>query len=294
MSTLYKDLASRCKKLDLRTSNYRFDLEQDIAWDRVREGGRYCPDALFVDLGVDVARLRDTSGAIEIFDWGMAVSISRLFCSFEESVIEFASAAREWQGRTRSLELLVEEERKHIELFERYEKHLLTERPELATAVIDAVVPSVACFDARFGRAARDTASGHYLSWLNIIFLEELTIYIAERLRADPSIQPAWASAHAAHYREELQHVVTDVAYMESLELDDATRHELSRSFVLGVFADFAHLTGLACPLHLLIGIHPALSSVVPRGRISERGVVRDILRSPTFRRSRQFAPYLV
>ncbi|MGH7280023.1 MAG: hypothetical protein ACRELY_00745, partial [Polyangiaceae bacterium] len=263
------------------------------AWERALEGGRHCPDALLTDCGVDVARIAAVPGALEIFDWACGISISRMFALAEANILRFEADAGEKLAQTRSLTLLLEEEKKHIALFERYEAHLLTLHPALVPAVNAAFEPTAKCFEARFQELDVDAPESHFLFWLTTLYFEEFTVYLDDRLRAESGVQPTWASAHAAHRREEVQHVATDAAYLEAIHLTPPTLHRLSQSFVFGMYTDILHLWGLACPLAFLEAMHPTLAGLVPNGRITQRKYVQDVLCSRTFKRTRQFAPYL-
>ncbi|HUH04164.1 MAG TPA: beta-ketoacyl synthase N-terminal-like domain-containing protein, partial [Kofleriaceae bacterium] len=288
----YLDLAERCVKLDRRNTRYRFDLEHDIPWDRCAEAGAYFDRGLVGDLGVDVAGLAADPEALSIFEWGFALGTCLEFIELERGIVEFAAAERVALGPVRSLELLVEEEHKHIELFIRYADRLRAERPELVAPLERAFhADRGAPFDDR----ARypDDASYHYTFWLSTLFFEDYTIYLHERMASGGvALQPAWLAAHAMHRREEEQHVVTDVAHIEACSLDDAERARWSRLSYLWLSQQVARFIGIDAPERLVRDLFPHLS-FAPRAPFAATGLHRDLLGHRSFRRTRAAWPYL-
>lgn len=288
----YLDLAERCVKLDRRNTRYRFDLERDIPWDRRAEAGAYFDRELLADLGVDVAGLEASREARAIFDWGFALGTCLEFIELERGIVEFVTAERAFLGPVRSLELLVEEELKHIELFVRYADHLRSERPELVAPLERAFhAERGAPFDNR-DRYPND-ASYHFMFWLNTLFFEDYTIYLHERMvSGSATLQPTWLAAHAMHRREEEQHVVTDVAHIDACSLDNPERTRWSRLSYLWLSQHVARFIGIDAPERLVRDLFPQLS-FAPRVPFAATGLHRDLLAHRSFRRTRAAWPYL-
>src|SRR5215208_1114477 len=117
---LYDRLVERCLKADGRSTRYRFDLDRDVCWERMSEPGRFATDSFLRDVGIRVVDRR----ADDMLQRGYALSVCEAFIALEEWILVFEEAEREHLGQTRSLQLLCEEEIKHVELFRRYQQHL--------------------------------------------------------------------------------------------------------------------------------------------------------------------------
>lgn len=237
---VYVDLDRARARIDERTTGYQFDLERDVAWQRIGEPGLYMSSDLLDDLGVDVAPLRAHPEAWPLFQWAMALQVCATFELLELGILFFAHGEREALGASRSVALLCEEEEKHIQLFRRYARHLRAERPADAIR-LDALAEDTYAFirSSNAGRNLPSRAGEHYLLWLRILFFEEYTVHLHRRLAAaDEPIQPAWLSAHGAHRREEQQHVVTDVKHLEALALEEGERRALSALFAHDMLRD--------------------------------------------------------
>src|SRR5688572_26196780 len=125
----YVDLTDKCAKIDARRTAYRFELDRDIPWDELDASGDYFGPALLRTLGVDPVALARTPAARDLFQWALALASCRAFQLLEECILRFAAKEAARLGPTRSVELLVEEEEKHIRLFERYGAFLAGREP---------------------------------------------------------------------------------------------------------------------------------------------------------------------
>jgi hypothetical protein len=277
---VYADLAGRCAKIDKRTLRYRFDLERDVAWSRLAEPGLYFTPQLLEDLGIDATRLAAHPEAHDLFQWALALSTCRTFDDLEGNIVRVIDASRSDLKDCRSAELLYDEEVKHIELFKRYGAHLETLHPELMprfnelyvrcqyihTIGIAVELPE----DARFLReqhphryvtpdATPKTAEELYPFWLGVLFFEEFTVYLHDRFEDSAGVQPAWRSAHAAHRKEEIQHIVTDAVLLKALDLDRGVRRRSSMLFAYALMQTFRYFMGLDTPCVLVRELFPEL-----------------------------------
>lgn len=279
----YRDLAGRCARLDQRHLRYRFDLERDVCWERLPESG-----LLFGPSYLEALGLPADLAEHETFQGALALATCEVFHELEALICRFSRDEAEALGPTRSLTLLCEEEEKHMELFRRFADGLRAERPELAATFQEAFAPSAGLLshlgeDERFSPAAF-----HYLFWINTLFFEELTVWLDDRLADDGErIQPTWRAVHRVHRQEEVQHIVTDAAHLEALDLDPAERRELSKVFLLRLEEGFDRFFGVEAALALA-----GVSS--PRDRsFRELPLCQALCRDSAFRRTRAAAPAL-
>jgi acyl transferase domain-containing protein/acyl-CoA synthetase (AMP-forming)/AMP-acid ligase II/NADPH:quinone reductase-like Zn-dependent oxidoreductase/acyl carrier protein/nucleoside-diphosphate-sugar epimerase len=289
----YIALAQTCADIERRSTRYQFDLERDVAWDQLDAPGLYIPEAWLRDLGFDVDALKARPEALELLQWALALQICATFELFEFGVIYFAREEADRLGRTRSVELLAAEEEKHVQLFRRYARHLRAQRPELAEQLTLFAGPGAEAIRAvlrETGGAA--PAQRHYIIWLHILFFEEYTVHFDKRLREDEGIQPTWRSAHAAHRREEIQHIATDVRYLRALDLDEAERRRLSASFAARLITDFDRQFGIEGAQRLLEHVHGDLSIMLERPQRAER-CLQALLGDRTFAHSCKAGPFL-
>ena len=249
MHDLYEQPDDYFAKLEARTTNYRFDIERDVAWSRLGEPGLYFTQAVLDPGGVSLDALAKIEGAAECFQWALAIAICEEFVALEQRILAFLRTEQA-AGRllaTRSTELFDGEEVKHVQLFRRYADALKAQRPQLAATLDAHLLRSFAT--AWWHDASVDdypsAAVYHFVNWLHFVYFEEYSIYLHTAMRGDPQVQPAWLSAHAAHMREERQHVLTDAAYLDRLRLDEASRREWSQWFLRRSGEDASGLAGL-------------------------------------------------
>jgi hypothetical protein len=287
---LYRSLRDACAKLDARSTRYQFDLEADVAWDRTSDPGHHFPRGFLADLGVDVDALAAHPPAWELFQWAFAIGMSEMFIGLENVIVTFLEDEAQQLERTRSLELLYDEERKHVAMFRRYAALLRTQRPEAAAKLDGPLAESMARLPIFPPGTEADRAQRHYMLWLAAVFFEEYSIYFADRLLDEEGAraQPAWVSMHSAHRREEIQHLATDARHVEMLDIDERGRAQVSRMFVIGMTRNFGHVLAVSAPAGLVAQAHPefgngALTKPPPRTTL-----YRDILYdAPQFRRTR-------
>jgi hypothetical protein len=289
----YRSLTEHLGRLERRTGDYRFDLEKDVAWHQLGEPGLYFPDSFLRALGLDVELLRSVPDAFDLFQWALALSHCELFAAEEDEIPAFVEREAAELGPTKSVELLVEEEKKHTVLFRRYGQHLRAERPDRVAAFEAAFAPTRALI-ARAGQAAvPEAASRHYMSWLLFLFFEEYTVWVQERLALEPEgVQAAWLSAHTAHRKEEVQHVLTDFHMLTAIELDEDTRHRLAKSLLQTLAFGFRHYVPFGAARNLVAEAFPGLDFdwKVP---FSKTGFYADFCIAPAFRFTREMLSLL-
>ncbi len=298
----YENIEARFQKLERRNLGYQFDLERDVAWARAAEPGLFLPWRFVSDLGVPVESLRAHSAAAEVFQWSYALSICEVFIALEEIILTFADVEKKNLPATRSLDLLCVEERKHVELFRRLAEVLRASRPDAVRAFDTAYASTGAWFEERrvgictLAADAGEEQQGfqHYLFWLLTMFFEEFTIYLDDLLQESDGIQPLWASAHAAHRREEIQHVVTDLAYLDTVQLDAALRDEWSEMFVASLARGLPRFTAYEAAIATTESLHPELPRLEPNVSVTRTPFFRSVCEASQFRRTRQHAPALV
>lgn len=286
-------------RLDQRKTSYRFDLARDIPWQRLSEPGLHFPASLLRRLGFDPEALAETLGARASLDALLALSTAEIFRHLETDVIRFVEA----QGQRRpsaSAGLLVEEERKHVELFTRLAAALRQEHPAEARALAP-FLRAPPSFDRLLARAA-DYASPDELAftfWLNTVFFEEYTVFFHHALEEHSldgereALQPVWLAAHRCHRQEELQHVLTDAAYLRELPLDDDDRRRLSKSFFFFLDESFGAFFGIDESARALAALYPGVRGLPKGKRFYELPLFQDVLRHRAFRHTRQAAPFL-
>ncbi len=289
---VYDDLVARCAKIDRRSLRYRFDLERAVPWDRLDEPGLFFGLELLETLGLDVAPLRADAEAHAAFEWAFAAATCAEFIELEEVVLAYLSAEHAHHAGVRSITLLEEEERKHIELFRRYGAALARQRPRWAPALARAVAAAPrAARDIIFGENYPDPRVRAYLFWLFTVLFEEYTIYLHDRMAAAPRLRPTWLLVHAAHRREEEQHVITDREHLRAVRLDAAERELWSKRFILWIAQHIHDFTGLETARRCFAELRPDLPlSLAPLHRTRLR---RDIGRERSFRWTREGAPAL-
>ena len=283
----YRALSAHCQRIDKRQTKYRFDLEADLAWDALDEPGRYFGGRFATSLGIGAAATESAA-----FQWAMALATCEEFVALETVIVRFTEAERALLGPGRSVVLLVEEEEKHIALFRRWAAHLRAARPDW-----------VAPFERAFAGAARlvgqldgrekfpDDATYHYVFWLNTLFFEEYTVWLDELLDGEAGLQPAWVAAQRAHRREEEQHLVTDVAHLEALELDEAARDRWSKAFFVRLAESFGGFFGLDAARRFVAEVDPGCA--IARPRFAETPFYAELVGGGAFKRTRKAAPYL-
>jgi len=196
----------------------------------------------------------------------LAIAICEEFVVLEQRIVAFLNEERAANRLppSRSSELFYTEEVKHIRLFRRLADGLKVKRPGIAGILDARIIESLKTawwYHDRVGNYP-SAAIYHYVCWLHFLYFEEYSIYLYNQLRNQPNIQPLWLSAHAAHMREETQHVRTDAGYLDLLDLDEASRERWGRWFIEQSAKDAGGLAGLEGVWRFLIELYPRLSEL--------------------------------
>ena len=295
---VYRELVKRFERIDRRTTNYQFDLDADIRWDSLAAPGAHFSSSLLKAFGLET--ISSHAEAHDVFQWAIALSMCGTFMKGEQLLCRFVEAYRKELGPTRSTELLDDEEQKHIELFRRYADHLKGQHPEWLAAFAGAFRPSIDYFENAgqqlLGAGSLSfptTAVLHYTFWLEILFFEEYTVYLQDRLlEGGATVQPAWLSVHAAHRREEVQHLVTNAEHVEALAMTDAQRAEWGKLFAVGLPRHYPFITGVDAAVRMIDAMFPELAPVFPASQLSNNAFFDDVLHARAFKRTRGCAPY--
>lgn len=215
-------------RLDRRHTGYRFDLDRDLPWEQSEAPGLWLGPHLRSCLGLATHLPEPAEAALQ---WGFALATAQAFVALERDVCAFGQGVQE-RLPSRSLERLLQEEDKHIRMFQRLADDLRGARPEWVDA-FDAVWRApVGWQDVLRLSSTQDPRQLDGLVWLATLFFEEYTVWIHHALAADAErIQPLWLAAHACHRREEAQHVLTDAAYFGGLGLSPEEGRSLGRAF---------------------------------------------------------------
>lgn len=291
---VYSELKAKFAELDRRNTHYRFDLERDLDWKVPAADARFFPDPMLVHLGMDPQVFAGRSDLRTAFDWASALGVCCTFMRFEEKVVDFVARERLHFDGVTSVGWLVEEEVKHVRLFERYASLLRESRPEWAVASASAADAMCKELDAHLHFPAGG-ATEHYMFWAGTIFFEELTIAMDDYVRKPAeAVDPLWLRVHALHRREETQHVITDTACLAALQVNPDDVYEASRGFVLGAaLGNYWNNFGLSLGAALVKKLDPSFSEVLPFARITQRPAFGDFLVSSKYKRSRAALPYL-
>jgi hypothetical protein len=274
--TTFPRVTEACRRIDGRSTKYRFDLERDIAWQRLAETGIYFTDQLLEDCGVDVLALHEAPAATDLFQWAFALSTCKVFADLERSILRTTRRTPELMG-TRSVQLLIEEEEKHLHLFTRYALHLEAQHPTLLERFeklyarcryVVSVGERVTLPDDAREIAERfaptpypDGPAAHYLLCLDTLLVEEFTTYVHCRLAQEAAaIQPAWHSAHRAHWREEIQHLVTAERVLESVDLSPEEQRAYASFHLAFAMKKLRFWTGIDTAFELVGELFPRLA----------------------------------
>jgi hypothetical protein len=233
----YLDLATHCARIDRRTTRYQFDLERDIEWSRWGEPGRCVPDGVLESLGL-IWRSPPTEEIRSLLDLATAYRLAEAFIDSERYGVVFIQSGLSASERGRSAALLAEEELKHIAMFRRIQGLIRSQVearfPSAAAAALEGPSPLPETFH---HLDALSPAELHFINWLSLLIIEEYSIHFFDCLAGAEAIQPCWLSLHAAHQREEKQHLVTDLAHLRAIHLDAGRQAELTRRFLAWLIA---------------------------------------------------------
>ncbi len=292
---LYPDLTTAFARLDKRQpDNYRFDLERDVAWDKISEPGLYVPPELFATFGLDVGPIRAVPEAWQLLQAASAMTLCVAFEVTEVTITLFLDTRWNALGPTRSIELFREEEVKHVRLFRRYADELRRLHPDLVVELGWDAAWGVGFWELfRNPQLFPDERVFHYLFWFFFLAFEEHSIYIADVLGRATGVQPAWLDMHQAHRREEIQHVATDHGYALALGLPQSERDAWSEVCVAWLCQHFDTFFAFGPARRLVARRFPELAPALKTQGFVASPFLKDLLFTPSFRRTRLACPYL-
>jgi len=279
--------------LEQRSTHYRFDLEKDIPWDALQSEGAYYSDSLLENLGFDIKPLKQHQDVMEVCQWVMGLATVQTFIQLERDLISFINHHQADLSLPISAGLLVEEEKKHITLFQRFNDHLRLQRTDLVEAIDRAYRPP-----ALFGDLIKSLtdqlseAEIQWLFWLNTLFFEEYTVYFSQILEKE-SAQPAWFTAHRCHSREEIQHILTDAAYLDTIPVNVEQKRRLAIAFATNLRVDFRRFFCLETWAILQAELFPDLDILGEHKSLSSLPIVDDLIFHRLFRFTRRYVPDL-
>lgn len=280
--------------LEQRSTKYRFDLEKDIPWKALSAEGDYYSDKLLENLGFDVPQLNRHQDAKKICQWAMGLATARNFVLLERDLIHFIENHCTDISLPISTKLLVEEEEKHIVLFQRLYDKMREDHVELLGVFDDAYSPPALFADLIENFAEQlSSAEIEWLFWLNTLFFEEYTVYFSQKLEKE-STQPIWFHAHCCHGREEVQHIRTDAAYLESIQLTVSQQRRLAIIFSKYLMANFHQFFCLGTWARVQAELFPSFDFVAEGISLSRLPIVADIMSNRAFRYTRKHLPNLM
>jgi len=233
---LYGQLPQATQRADARGVAYQFDLEQDVRWHLLDAPGDTYPPQLAEWMGFDVDAVRAVPGAWQTMQWAGGMMIAGHFSQLERDLTAFLRDQRREIGDNRSIELLEEEELKHIALFERWMDHRARLRPDLVPTWERLYKELLFPQPAPVPQDRAGALEAHYRHWALTLFFEEFTLWFYERLRDEvDAVHPTWFDMHKLHAREEVQHMRTDRLWLQALDVDAATREQFATRLALQV-----------------------------------------------------------
>ena len=289
---LYSDSQNVFGKLDGRNVNYRFDLDADIPWELCGAEGVHLGPRFCAKLGVDFEGLKQHPKAFELFQWAVGIEVSEAFYILESYLLDFVDDEHGTLGPNRSALLLYQEEVKHMELFRRYSDYLRASKPgwvEEFDNLFTGYKPHPYTKDNYPSESIQ-----HYFFWIKTLLFEEYTVYLHRELMQEKDLlQPVWFAAHAAHAREEKQHVVTDAAHLDALDISSVEKRACAHAFWSHFEETFNEFLGIATAKALVRKHFPKAAFAVEEVRMQEQAIFKDIIDERSYRHTLRHAPYV-
>ncbi len=288
----YVDSATAFRKIDNRNVNYRFDLDKDIPWSLTGAPGVHFGPRFCKKLGVDYHGLKAHPEAFEIFQWAVGIEVSEAFVILESYLLDFVDDECEALGPNRSALLLYQEEVKHMALFRRYADYLRATKPnwvERFEELFTGYRPHPYTQDNYPNKGIQ-----HYFFWIKTLVFEEYTVYLHQELGEEQALmQPVWLAAHSAHAREEKQHVVTDAAHLDALDISPIEKRACGHAFWSNFEDTFNEFLGVATAKAMVRRYFPEAAEYVPDVNMRHQEIFQDIIADRNFKHTRRHAPYI-
>jgi len=238
LQMIYESLPQALTKIDNRKTNYQFDAEKDICWDQISSSGLYMPIDLLEDMGINTKILNNHPNVMEIFQWAFALNICESEFLIEQGLIDFISKNEVPIGKFKSNILLCTEEVKHQAVFKRFAAFLRQQKPKLVQLFDEEFLKAPGFFENRHLMSLmnyQDNRDHHFMFWYGALFFEEFSGYLHARFqKSKESLQPAWVSLHAQHWKEEAQHVLTDYHHLKAMSMPKVEQLKLSKKILYG------------------------------------------------------------
>jgi hypothetical protein len=279
-------------KLDNRNVNYRFDLDKDIPWAKTSVQGEHFGPKFCAKLGVDYEGLKQHPEAFDLFQWAAGVEVSEAFFILESYLLDFVDDEHESLGPNRSALLLYQEEVKHMALFRRYADFLRATKPdwvERFDELFTGYRPHPYTQDKYPNQGIQ-----HYFFWIKTLIFEEYTVYMHQELVKEEDImQPVWLAAHGAHAREEKQHVITDAAHLDALDISSIEKRACAHAFWSNFEETFNEFLGIATAKAIVRTYFPEAAHCVPEVNMREQPIFDDIVSDRAFKHTLRHAPFV-
>ncbi len=114
-----------------------------------------------------------------------------------------------------------------------------------------------------------------------------------ELLKEKDRMQPVWLAAHAAHAKEEKQHVVTDAAHLDALDISPIEKRACAHAFWSNFEDTFNEFLGIATAKAMVREYFPQAAQYVPEVAMLDQPIYEDILSDRAFKQTRRHAPFV-
>ena len=295
--SIYSNIG-RLSKIDKRTPNkYQFCIENDIDWSNINDSPLYFPSSFLDDIGILSHDAKITSEQKELLHWALACSICAYIEVLELFLCQFLSTEQNDLIPTESIKWFATEEDKHIHMFRRVHNNLRDSKPDeyktLSKIWYEKMDTSLYPFKNEFLFPSK--AIYHYSCWLLAMFFEEWSVYFGAKILNNSSgINSVWLKVHKLHAREEIQHVLTDAAYIEALDISDSDRYTYSKKIWGWIQSNvFGWLFSGNAIRDFVVGAFPNLK-IGTGASLASSSQISDILTSKWFKHTRKAFPYLL
>ena len=113
------------------------------------------------------------------------------------------------------------------------------------------------------------------------------------RLKEKEILQPVWFAAHVAHAREEKQHIITDAAHLDALDISSVEKRACAHAFWSHFEETFNEFLGIATAKALVRKHFPEAAEAVREVRMQEQEIFQDIIDARSYRQTLRHAPYV-
>ncbi len=263
----------------------------EIPWKDASKPQPWFNESFMQTLGIDTTAVAARSSAAELLQWTLALATCRELRAAKRALLAFLEREQTHLGDTSGLRAL---EQRGLELFERYEEHLL----EGADDRIEAFARSyrVSSEQPEFLDSADSypsPAALHYSFWLHTLFASQYAGLLAHRLQGDSNLQPTWRAVLAEHAVLQRRCSDTALAYLHALNLPEDDKQHWSRAFFFHLCKAGSRFLGTDAAQQILNTRHPELVAFPGGLEFKGSAFLRLICDDPLFEALRQSAPHL-